>query len=478
MKNSDVRKEDKAYLIGMTGQNMIYAVMSTGLSFYFQSVIFLPAMAISIITIISKIIEFISDPVMGYCIDITNTRYGKCRPYLMWSPVPICICSLFVFINFQYSAGNSLSKNVFIILWAGISCIIFGVVYSIGDVSLWSFPSLIKNNSSDRNKLLANARVVSQISGSFIVLIVLQLSQLAGNAVSKSIGDNVKGLQLGTVIVCGSIIILGAALFQVTGACVKEKVSFNRQKTTLKNSFILMWKCEPFRLIMISGILRSPYMLVNTVQNALYIYYFGNNGQTPYIFYMILSGGFSMIGNLIASAVTPKLALKYKKSKLFISNNIIAASAYMGIFILYSVRPNNIADMAEFSLFTALFFILSFAMGIVFALQSFMIGDAVDYEQKKSNYRPDGLFFSGQSLLIKISTGISSVISGIIYTIVGFSADNISYVNDALYNGADFKSDPQFAGYRFALFFMLSVIPAVGALISIVPMKKYAQYEE
>lgn len=470
-------KEKTAYLTAMFGQNMLYAAMITGVNFYFQSVIFLPAISISVITIVSKIIEFISDPVMGYFIDATDTKYGKCRPYLIFAPIPVCICSILVFMNCQYSTYNSLSKNIFIIIWAGISIIMFGIVYSIGDVALWSFPSLITPNKNTRNQLLADAKTVSTISSSLFVLIVLQLSQYTGNMISEKTGNNANGLQIGTIIVCCSIIVAGSALFQSAGLFVKERAKYSKKKISLKESFIIMWRCEPFRFIMLSGILRSPYMLLNTVQNTLFIYYFGNNGQNSYIIYMLILGGFTLAANLIANSITPNLAKKHKKSSLSIIFNIIGAIAFALIFIVYLLFPDRLSDVIPFAVLTLFTFISSLALGIVFALQSFMIGDAVDYEEKNSNYRPDGIFFSGQTLLIKISTGISSVISGIIYTISGFSGDNISKINTALFNGADFKSEPQFAKYRFAIFLMISIIPAIGLLLSVIPIKKYSEYE-
>lgn len=478
MKNSVDKREKVFYLSGMFGQNMIYAVMSTGLTFYFQSVIFLPAMAISVITIISKILEFISDPVMGHMIDITKTKYGKCRPYLLFVPLPVCICSILVFMNYQYTLSNSLLKNIFIILWAGVSTSLFGVVYSVGDVSIWAFPSLMTRNSSERNKILADAKIVSTIGGSLIVLIVLQLSQYAGNIFAEKIGDNARGLQTGTILVCITIIIIGSILFQLTGLFTKERNKSSQSKSSLRESFAIIWKCKPFRYIMISGILRGPYMLINIVQNVLYIYYFGNNGQTPYITYMVINGGLSMVGQLLASSVLPKFSEKYDKVRLFVAFNIISAVSLFSVFILYLSVPDRIAEVLPFAIFTFIMFVFSFALGVVFTLQSFMIGDTVDYEESVSGYRHDGVFFSGQSLLVKISTGISSVISGVIYTIVGFSADNLERINTALYNGASFRADPEFAEYRFALFFMLSVIPALGFILSIIPMKKYSLYEK
>ena len=51
-------------------------------------------------------------------------------------------------------------------------------------------------------------------------------------------------------------------------------------------------------------------------------------------------------------------------------------------------------------------------------------------------------------------------------------------VNDALYNGASFKSDPIFAKYRFAIFFLICIPPAVSMLLSMIPMRKYSITDE
>lgn len=467
-----LKKDKTAYLIGMCGQNIIYAVITTGLSYYFQSVIFLPAMAISVISIISKMIEFVSDPVMGYLIDITHTKYGKCRPYLMFTPVPIGVLAMLLFCNFQYSCGNSFAKNALIIILAGIGTIAFGMIYSAGDVALWAYPSLITTSGDSRNRMLSDARVVSSLSGSLIVFIVLQLSQFAGNYFSNKYSDNNKGLQTGTMIVCCTIIVVGTVLFQQTGLFVKEQGNYANSRISLKENFKIMYDCRPFRYIMLSGILRSPYMLLNTVQNVLYVYYFGNNGSTPYILYMGISGGASLAANLLASMITPNLAKRFDKCKLMIFGNAASSVFYVLIFVLYTIAPSEIAKPFYFTIFSIIMFLLSFATGIVFSVQSYMIGDAVDYQEKKTTYRPDAIFFSGQSMLVKISAGISQVISGIIFTIVGFSGDNISKINTALFNGADFRCDSEFSKYRFAVFFMLSIIPAIGAIASILPIRK------
>ena len=85
------KRERTIYLLGMLGQNLIYGVIGTGLTYYFQSVIFLPALAISTITLLSKIAEFLCDPYVGMRIDRSQNAKGKCRTYLIFSPLPIFI---------------------------------------------------------------------------------------------------------------------------------------------------------------------------------------------------------------------------------------------------------------------------------------------------------------------------------------------------------------------------------------------------
>ncbi|HBN38522.1 MAG TPA: hypothetical protein DD404_03240, partial [Ruminococcaceae bacterium] len=104
-------------------------------------------------------------------------------------------------------------------------------------------------------------------------------------------------------------------------------------------------------------------------------------------------------------------------------------------------------------------------------LQSVMIADAVDYEEYHKGFRPDGVFFSGQSFITKLSAGISSIIQGIGYSIIGFSGDNVNACNEALRAGASFKAD--YAPYAGMMFFLCSIPPAIGLFLSVIPIKNY-----
>ena len=80
------KRELAGYLTGLAGQNIIYNIIATGLAFYFKSVIFLPAIACSLIFALARVWDAVNDPMMGPIVDKTRTKWGKCKPYLLIVP--------------------------------------------------------------------------------------------------------------------------------------------------------------------------------------------------------------------------------------------------------------------------------------------------------------------------------------------------------------------------------------------------------
>ena len=60
--NTYTGKELTGYLVGLAGQNIIYNIIAGGLQYYWQSIIFLPAMAISVIFFVARVWDAINDP--------------------------------------------------------------------------------------------------------------------------------------------------------------------------------------------------------------------------------------------------------------------------------------------------------------------------------------------------------------------------------------------------------------------------------
>lgn len=202
------------YLVGMMGQNMIYNIIGTGLYFYFQSVIFIPAMAISIFMAVARVWDAINDPMMGTFVDRTNTKWGKCRPYLLFSPAAIMVITILTFCNGMYSSANTSGKNALIVGWAAVSYILWGMCYTVGDIPLWGVTSRMTEVEKDRASILSFARIAAGLGGGVVLLTINPLSQALGKKLESAAGSALKGQQMGFIIVAVILTVIGCGMFR------------------------------------------------------------------------------------------------------------------------------------------------------------------------------------------------------------------------------------------------------------------------
>ena len=574
------RKELAGYLVGLAGQNIIYNIIATGLAFYFQSVIFLPAIACSLIFALARVWDAINDPMMGTIVDKTRTKWGKCKPYLLFVPGVIMITTILPFLNGMYAEPNDLhevelqdqtayvaftesdlvkeldydgvkylfvpaggswelqkdaegktlmdadgniiktkvmiytdadkapltdtalaetvlqefqselgfvkktgAKAVLIIAWAAISYVLWGMTYTIGDIPLWGVTSLMTEDQNDRAKALSLARAVANV-GMIGTLFTMIAPAFQGMFKEQGM-DEAHSLRMAYITLAIVMTVFASILFQFAGFSVKEKVTPQNTKTyTIRENFRIMFGNKPFRQILISGILRSPIQLLSIVAMTLVMYYFFNNdiGGTLFVdgalnvalvlkVVILVIGLFG--GMIFFPLCVPKLIQKFEKKRLYNFFTLIGAIPFGLIFVFFLISGGNVLTWGGMVVMSVLFFMAGASMGSLNVLQSVMIADCVDYEEYTNGIRPDGVFFSGQSFITKLSAGIASLISGAVYAIVHFSDKNVALLNNALVNGADFKTynDGIFAA---AMFFLISIPPAVGMALAAIPTWKYA----
>lgn len=476
-------KELTGYLIGLAGQNIIYNIISGGLQYYWQSIIFLPAMAISTIFFIARVWDAINDPMMGSIVDHTRTKWGKCKPYLMFVPVPIGIITILTFCNGTYTDYSTKGMHALIIAWAAISYILWGMTYTIGDIPLWGVTSLMTDDENDRAKALSLARIVANVGA------IGMLITFAGKALSPMFQET-KGLdvlhadKLSYIIIAVILSVFATILFQFSGLSVKERVQQSEKKYTMKENFKIMFSNDPFRRLLISGILRSPIQLLSIVGLTLVMYYFFDNNlanlvvdgklQIVKIVQLLVMAIGLLGGMIVGTAFTPAMAKKFGKKQLYNFYSIVGAVPFALIFAVYKLAGGNLMkSMAYVILMAVMMFAASWAMGSINILQSIMIADCVDYEEYKNGVRTDGVFFSGQSFITKLSMGVSSLISGFIYTSVHYTDKYIEVLNTELAEGKYHFFEASNGDYAMAMFLLISIPPAIGMLLSAIPTIKY-----
>lgn len=496
-------KELGGYLVGMFGQNLIYNIVATGLYFYFQNVICLPAMALGWIMTIARVWDAINDPMMGTIVDKTKTKWGKCRPYLIIFPGIIGVVTILTFINGNYANATTSAQKALIIGWAAVSYIAWGMCFTVCDIPLWGITSLMTEDENDRSKILGLARMVAGVGG--IGVLVVQIAQALGTAfvgnLDKSAPDYAelvqKANQKGFIITVIIMTVVASILFEFAGIATRERVQKSEKSYTFKENFKIMFSNKPFRQILISGILRSPIQLLMIVAMTLVTYYYANgnimnilatdaSGKITGINFKILIGLGCValglfVGQFVAMGITPLLIKKFEKKTLYNFYSIAGAVPFALIYVFFKISGGDLTSTV-WSIVTGICMLFgSAAFGGINVLQSVMIADCVDYEEYYNGVRTDGVFFSGQSFITKLAAGLSTIISSVVYSIVGYSGKNVDILNKAIANGESFITYDGGTGkgkYAAAMFFLISIPPAIGMLLSAIPTLKYAMTDK
>lgn len=470
------KKERNMYLIGAVGQNFIYSTVSNILAYYLQFTILIPAATVSGIMTVARAIDIFNDPMMGSLVDRTRTKWGKCRPYLLFVPIPLAVLATLCFTNFGfYNADGGLfsGKNLLIVIWSAAMYIMWDLTYTAGDIPYWGITSLVTEEHKDREGLISYARVLGSIGYTVPYIAAQSIALALGGYFGGKIGNDSQGEKLGFFVAALLFCSVGGALFLMAGLGTKEKLSPSDKKYTLKENFSIMFKNKPFRQILVSGILSSPTTLVMIAATPLITYYYSNKDSSLYLVYNLLLGGSLSFGQIAGMSIVPKILKRTTKKKAYNRCRMLSVIPYLSLFAMYLLSPDGLATPVVIAVAFVLFLLCGGSMGVTNVLQSIMISDAVDYEEYQNGTRPDGVFFAGQTFITKLNAGIATILSGIAYSVVGFSDANVARVNEYIANGGIARENPEFTKYMALLFFLVSIPPALGNILAAIPMRKY-----
>ncbi len=484
-------RELRGYIVGMFGQNLIYNIVATGLYFYFQNVICLPAMALGWIMTIARIWDAINDPMMGTIVDKTRTKWGKCRPYLIIFPAIIGLVTILTFLNGNYAQADTATQKVMIVAWAAISYIAWGMVFTVCDIPLWGITSLMTEDENDRSKILGLARIAAGVGG--IGVLIVQIAQAAAGIFKNKGIEATKASQYGFIVTAAIMTVFASILFECAGIFTRERVEQSEKRYGFKENFQIMFRNKPFRQILISGILRSPIQLLMIVAMTLVTYYYANgnimnilmlddNGAVTGINIKILIGlgcvaAGLFIGQFVSMGITPVIIKKVEKKTLYNFYSVAGAVPFLLIYVFYKVSGGDLTTTFWSIIIGICMLFASASFGGINVLQSVMIADCVDYEEYTNGVRTDGVFFSGQSFITKLSAGIATIISSSVFSIVGYSGANVDKLNKAIEKGASFLTYDGGSGagkYAATMFFLISIPPAIGMILSALPTLRYA----
>lgn len=212
--------------------------------------------------------------------------------------------------------------------------------------------------------------------------------------------------------------------------------------------------------------------LQGVVLPALVAFYFSSKNSGLTFLYTFLLGTGSFVGLMLSTFLVPILSRKLGNEKAYVICNLVSILPNIMIFILYLGNKTTMNTLGNF----AVMFILSLVSGSFMSLASnirtLLINDAVELEYKLSGKKPTALFFSFQTAIIKIQSGVSSLISSAGYMVIGFTSSETAKLNEYIARGFVARESTEYTDLFTMLFFLFGVLPAISSLLAVIPFIK------
>ncbi len=468
-------KERNVYLAGMFGQNIIYSVIGSVLQVFYTDILIIPTIAVSLIMGISRIWDGINDIVMGTIVDKTHTRWGKCRPYLKFVPMPIALTTILMFLPIVKLPVTA--KIIYVI----ISFLIWETLYTLGDIPLWGVTSLMTPDEQKRSKLISAARTISSVSGIIVVgfyplkdalgSINIGLFENTGKANSDlAFYSEPQGYLLAVI----AIALFGGILFRLPFAFIRERIvqAPKEKDTGLKENLKLMWENKLFLRALASNILGCTKTIMLTAGIYFCKWVLGNGGSET--LWLVKLGGPFLVGMIIAMNMSTTIAKRFGKKKVYLASSYLNAVPYILIFI---VGYQHLVFMGIMLFFSGFF------TGLTTVYNTTLIADSVDYMEHKVGKRNDGVFFSGLNFTSKLTAAITAVVTNLVFSTVNYT-ETINTLTEniaaASAQGVDYTLNfaQTYPEITTAMLILITLIPATGCILQALPMHKYSLDEK
>lgn len=143
MEKQVTRVQKYSFGIGAFGKDLIVNLIGIYLMFYLTDVLGVSAAFVGTLYFVARIWDAINDPVMGFIVDKTRTRWGKFRPWILIGTLINSVATLILFTDFHLH-GTALYAFV------AVMYILWGMTYTIMDVPYWSWLPNLTNNPVER----------------------------------------------------------------------------------------------------------------------------------------------------------------------------------------------------------------------------------------------------------------------------------------------------------------------------------------
>ena len=418
-------REKVGFSLGDSAANFIFqTLMLLQLSFYTDS-FGISAAAAGWLFLVARLCGAVFDPIVGVLADRTETRWGKFRPWILWTALPFGIIGFLAFTTPDFGPTGKL-------IYAYITYILLLSVYSANNVPYAALSGVITGDMAERNSLIS-VRFI------FVTLATIAIQGFALPMVNHfGEGNSAKGYQITMGIFC----VLAVIFFLITFLTTKERIKPDpRQKTPLKQDISDLLKNRPWLIMFLVFIMMFIFL---GLRNSMLLYFFKYHLDKTSMLSMLevldkglfglidklgmigpdadIAGNtfsiiniFSQLVTIIGLTVSRPLANKFGKRDVFRAGLILCV-LLSASFIFIS--PEAVA------LTLILQLLFQFMWGVAaMSLPWAMMADVADFSEWKNNRRATAIVFAGIIIGLKVGLAIGGALAGSLLNVYGYVAN-------------------------------------------------------
>lgn len=375
-----------------TGRGMAFSlnvVLIMQLTYYCTDILGMPAAMVGSLLLASKVFDGVTDLIAGTIIDKTNTKWGKARPYDIFIPLMwLGTVMLFSVPNF-----GTVGKAIYIfIMYALVNSVCSTFVMAADPVFL---------GRTIRSE--ANRMSLTSFQGAFIMIFSI-LANIALPQLIAAFGSTKSGWTIIALIFAVPLTIIGSIRMLTIKEILTQNIEAKKTELSVKKSITLMIKNKMAIILCIMVILTNAITAVNS---AVTSYYF------KWIFGDISLASLISLPTFLTPLVlifAPPLAKKIGTGNLMKSGLIFSAVGY-GMRWIFGA---NLLTIIIGTIFTT---IGTVPISILLSIYTL---ECIDYGERKTSERAEGIISAMMGFGQKVGSGIGSAILGLLMGISGY----------------------------------------------------------
>jgi len=399
-------KEKIGYSLGDLAANLVFQTLVTYLAYFYTDIYKLDTNdASAIILTVGLVAAFGFNPIIGALADRTISRWGKFRPWILFTAVPLGVIALLAFSTPDFAYKGK-------VIYAVITYTLLLLLYASNNLPYSALSGVITGDMKERNSMSAYRFVAVMFAQFFVQVFMYPIIISAGH------GDKAIGIEK----VMTWLAVIGTVMLIITFLTTKERiVPKPEQKSSLKEDLSDLFKNTPWVIMLV---LTTLVFITLAMKGGAYVYYFENYVDKASLTALIkpvltflsgiginffgedpVSAGFGLfnaggiIFMIVGITLSKRFADKYGKRDVFGVTLVIST---LFIMLFYFFAPTSVGLMFASQILHGFFY------GITIPLLWAMIADVADYSEWKNNRRATAIIFSAMMVGLKGGLTIGS----------------------------------------------------------------------